>query len=100
VFDWMQVVLVISALLVDALALWTIASRISELGFTPNRVAALGENVILLVNLAWSAVLYVRFLRGRGPFTDLERWQTNYLPVYGIWAAIVVAVFPPLFGYI
>jgi len=100
VFDWMQVVLVISALLVDALALWTIASRISELGFTPNRVAALGENIILLVNLAWSAVLYVRFLRGRGPFTDLERWQTNYLPVYGIWAAFVVIAFPPLFRYI
>jgi hypothetical protein len=100
VFDWMQIVLVISALLVDALALWTIASRISELGFTPNRVAALGENIILLVNLAWSAVLYIRFLRGRGPFTDLERWQTNYLPVYGIWAAIVVTVFPPLFRYI
>ncbi|MGH7565693.1 MAG: hypothetical protein ACREK2_02575, partial [Gemmatimonadota bacterium] len=87
------------ALLVDALALWTIASRISELGFTANRVAALGENIILLVNLAWSAVLYVRFLRGRGAFTDLERWQTNYLPVYGVWAAIVVTVFPPLFGY-
>ena len=100
VFDWMQVVLVISALLVDALALWTIASRISELGFTPNRVAALGENIVLLVNLTWSAVLYVRFLRGRGPFTDLERWQTNYLPVYGIWAAFVVAAFPPLFRYI
>ncbi|CAN5895797.1 DUF4153 domain-containing protein [soil metagenome] len=100
VFDWLQVVLVISALLVDALALWSIAARISELGFTPNRVAALGENVILLVNLAWSAVLYVRFLRGRGPFTVLERWQTNYLPVYGVWAAFVVTVFPPLFGYI
>ena len=100
VFDWMQIVLVVSALLVDAMALWTIAARISELGFTPNRVAALGENVILLVNLAWSAVLYVRFLRGREPFTALERWQTNYLPVYGVWAAIVVVVFPPLFGYI
>ncbi|MGH7573101.1 MAG: permease prefix domain 1-containing protein [Gemmatimonadota bacterium] len=100
VFDAMQVVLVISALLVDARALWSIAARISELGFTPNRVAALGENVILLVNLAWSAVLYVRFLRGRGPFTELERWQTSYLPVYGVWAAMVVTVFPPLFGYI
>ena len=66
----------------------------------PNRVAALGENVILLVNLAWSAVLYVRFLRGRGSFADLERWQTNYLPVYAAWAAIVVIVFPPLFAYI
>jgi hypothetical protein len=99
-FDVVQVVLVVCALLADAVALWAIAARISEFGFTPNRVAALGENVILLVNLAWSAALYVRFLRGRGSFTDLERWQTAYLPVYAVWAAIVVIVFPPLFGYI
>ena len=75
-----------------------IAARITEFGFSPNRVAALGENVILLVNLAWSAVLYIRFLRRRGSFADLERWQTDYLPVYAAWAAIVVIVFPPVFG--
>ena len=95
-----QVVLVVSALLADAVALWAIAARISEFGFSPNRVAALGENLILLVNLAWSAVLYIRFLRGRGSFTGLERWQTEYIPVYALWAAIVVIVFPPVFGYI
>jgi len=100
VFDVVQVVLVVSALAADAVALWAIAARIGEFGFTPNRVAALGENVVLLVNLVWSAVLYLRFLRGRGAFTELERWQTNYLPVYAVWAAIVVVVFPPLFGYI
>jgi hypothetical protein len=99
-FDVVQVVLVISALLADAVALWAIAARITEFGFSPNRVAALGENVILLVNLAWSAVLYVRFLRGRGSFAGLERWQTDYLPVYAVWAAIVVIVFPLVFGYI
>jgi hypothetical protein len=99
-FDVLQVVLLVSALLVDAVALWAIAARITEFGFSPNRVAALGENVILLVNLAWSAVLYTRFLRARGPFTGLERWQTNYLPVYAAWAVMVVIVFPPLFGYI
>jgi len=99
VFDVLQVVLVVSALLADAVALWAIAARISELGFTPNRVAALGENVILLVNLAWSAVLYVRFLRGRESFARLEKWQTDYVPVYAIWAAIVVIVFPPAFGF-
>jgi hypothetical protein len=99
VFDVLQVVLLVSALLTDAVALWAIAARITELGFSPNRVAALGENVILLVNLAWSTVLYVRFLRGRGAFTDLEQWQTRYLPVYAVWAAIVVIVFPPVFGY-
>ena len=99
-FDVMQVLLLVSALLADAVALWAIAARIGEFGFSPNRVAVLGVNVILLVNLAWSAVLYIRFLRGRGSFASLERWQTDYLPVYAVWAAIVVVVFPPLFGFI
>jgi hypothetical protein len=99
-FDVLQVVLVVSALLADAVALWAIAARITEFGFTPNRVAALGENAILLVNLVWSAVLYIRFLKGSAPFTALERWQTNYLPVYAAWATIVVIAFPPVFGYI
>ena len=62
----LQLLLVASALVVDAVALAAIAARISEFGFTPNRVAALGENLILLVNLAWSAWLYARFLRHRG----------------------------------
>jgi len=99
-FDLVQIVLVISALLADSVALWAIVARIDEFGFTPNRIAALGENVILLLNLAWSAVLYIRFARGRGSFTDLERWQTDYIPVYALWAALVVIVFPPAFGYI
>ena len=85
-FDGMQVVLVVSALITD-------------LGFSANRVAALGVNAILLINLAWSAVLYVRFLRGRGSIGRVERWQTDYLPVYAAWSALVVIAFPPLFGY-
>ncbi len=98
-FDGLQLLLVVSALVVDAVALAAIAARISEFGFTPNRVAAPGENLILLVNLAWSAWLYARFLRGRGSFAVLERWQVAYLPVYSVWAAFVVAVFPLVFGY-
>lgn len=99
-FDVLQVVLVVSALLADAVALWAIAARLTEFGLSPNRVAVLGMNVILLVNLAWSAVLYIRFLRGRGSFAGLERWQTNYSPVYAVWAGIVAVVLPPVFGYI
>jgi len=99
VFDGLQVLLVVSALVVDGVALAAIAARISEFGFTPNRVAALGENLILLVNLAWSAWLYASFLRHRGSFAALERWQIAYLPVYAGWAALVVVIFPPLFGY-
>ena len=99
-FDVLQVVLVVSALLADAIALWAIGARISEFGFSPNRVAALGENVILLINLAWSAVLYIRFLLRRGSLVHLERWQTGYLPVYAAWAALVVIIFPPVFRWI
>ena len=98
-FDGLQLLLVASALVVDGVALAAIAARISEFGFTPNRVAALGENLILLVNLAWTAWLYARFVRRRGSFAALERWQIAYLPVYAVWAALVVVVFPPVFGY-
>jgi Domain of unknown function (DUF4153) len=98
-FDGLQLLLVVSALVVDGVALWAITARISEFGSTPNRVAALGENLILLVNLAWSAWLYARFLRGRSSFAVLEQWQVAYLPVYAVWASVVVVVFPPVFGY-
>jgi hypothetical protein len=98
-FDGLQLVLVICALAVDALALWAILARITEFGFTPNRVAALGENLILVVNLGWSALLYARFLSGKVGFAPLERWQTAYLPVYAVWAWVVVAIFPILFAF-
>ena len=99
IFDALQFILVVSALLVDLLALAAIVSRISEFGFTPNRVAALGENLILLANLAGTAWWYGRFLRHRGSFAALERWQIAFLPIYSLWAALVVAIFPPLFAF-
>ncbi len=98
-FDWLSAALVASALIVDAVALAGIASRISDFGFSPNKTAALGENLVILANLAWSAWLYGRFLLRKGSFRALERWQTSYLPVYAVWAAVVVVVFPPLFGF-
>ncbi|MBW3553513.1 MAG: permease prefix domain 1-containing protein [Gemmatimonadetes bacterium] len=98
-FDWLQLTLVGTALLVDVLALWAIGSRISEFGFTPNRLAALGMNVVLLVNLAGSGFLLLRFLRGGRPFTRLWEWQMSYVYVLAAWAAVVAFLFPPLFGF-
>ena len=99
IFDRLQLLLVVSALIVDAVLLAAIAGRISEFGLTPNRTAALGENLILLANLGGTAWLYARFLRRRGSFAAVERWQIAFLPLYSAWAAFVVAVFPPLFDY-
>src|SRR3712207_7733664 len=47
VSDVVQVVLVVSALLADAVALWAIAARITEFGFSPNRVAALDRKSVV-----------------------------------------------------
>jgi hypothetical protein len=98
-FDKLQLALVLSALAIDVLVLVEITGRITEYGTTPNKAAALGENVILLANLAWSAWLLSRFIRRQTPFLTLERWQTGYLPVYAGWAWIVALLLPPLFDF-
>ncbi|HZQ37004.1 MAG TPA: hypothetical protein VFD32_13825, partial [Dehalococcoidia bacterium] len=97
--DAVRLVLVLSALALDLLALAAILGRITEFGWTPNRTAGLGLNLVLLANLVWTAWLLAAFLRGRRRFAELERWQTGYLPVYAAWAVVVVAVFPPIFAF-
>jgi hypothetical protein len=97
--DRIQLVAVVSALVLDLMVLGAMIARVGDLGFTPNRTAALGLNLVLLVNLAGAAWLSARFLTGRSTLHRLERWQTTYLPVFALWAAAVVVVLPPLFGF-
>ncbi|MCP2329017.1 hypothetical protein HDA40_007524 [Hamadaea flava] len=99
-FDRLQFVLVVSALVIDVLVLLAVNTRIAEFGFSANKTAALGENVVLLANLGWSAWLLYGFLWRRAPFARLERWQTGYLVVYAAWAWFVVLAFPPLFDFV
>jgi hypothetical protein len=99
-FDRIQLLLVGCALAVDLFALLNIAGRLTEYGFSANRTAAMGLNLILLVNLTWSALMQAGFLRSQRTFEPVERWQMRYLPVYAGWAAIVVVAFPPLFGFV
>ena len=98
-FDYLNLALIVTALVVDVVALWAVVQRLSLLGFSANKAAALGENIVLLVNLSALAVLYVRFFMGKTDFARLERWQVAYLPVYSAWAAVVVVAFPPVFGF-
>jgi hypothetical protein len=100
--DWMdriQLVAVVSALVLDLMVLAAMIARIGDLGFTPNRTAVLGLNLVLLVNLSGAAFLSARFLAGRSTLHRLERWQTAYLPVFALWAGAVVVVLPPLFSF-
>lgn len=55
--------------------------------------------IVLLVNLAGTALLSVRFVTRRSTLHRLERWQTSYLPIFALSAPAVVAGLPPLFGF-
>jgi hypothetical protein len=94
-----RLVAVVSAIILDVLVLVSMFARVGELGFTANRVAALGLNIILLVNLVVAALLIGRVLVRRALPVRLEQWQTGYLPVFAAWVALVVLAMPPVFGF-
>ena len=77
--DGIQLVAVVSALVLDVMVLGAMVARIGEFGFTPNRTAALGLNLVLLVNLAGAAWLSARFLM-RTQHASPARALADHLP--------------------
>ena len=98
-FDYLNLALILAALLIDGVALSAIVFRLSAFGITPNKLAALGENLALLGNLAGLAWLYIGYFRKRFDFIKIIKFQTDYLYVYLIWIAIVAFVFPVVFWF-
>ncbi len=99
IFDYLNLALIIVALIIDGVALSAILFRLSSFGITPNKVAALGENIVLLVNLGGLALLYVFYFAKKIAFSILEKWQTFYLYIYVVWMAVVAFVFPIIFNF-
>ncbi|MNR22154.1 hypothetical protein D3C85_1390940 [compost metagenome] len=95
--DYINFALILLALIIDSVALSAIVFRLSSYGITPNRVAVLGVNILIWANLIWIMLSYMRFLRNRTGPSAIQDAVTKYLPIYGIWAAIVTLTFPYLF---
>lgn len=98
-FDGAAAVLAAAGLLTSVLTLVAVIGRIADFGWSPNRTAIAGINLIFLVNLAGSVWLYVALWRRRRQFDDLVRWQTAHFGIYATWAAFVVVASPPVFGF-
>ena len=98
-YDYLNFALIVMALIIDGIALSAIAFRLSAYGISPNKLAALGENIVMMVNLLGLAILYIRNFAGKIEFNWLEKWQTSYLGVYAIWMAVVAFIFPLVFGF-
>ena len=99
IWDILTLALIVSAVIVDTIALSGIIFRLSSSGFSPNKTAALGENLILLVNLILLTIGYIRYIVGKGTFQHIVVMQMRFLTVFAIWAAFVVVAFPLIFGF-
>jgi drug/metabolite transporter superfamily protein YnfA len=96
--DYLNVALIILALIIDSVALSAIVFRLSSYGITPNRLAVLGVNILIWANLIWIMFSYMRFLQNKSGISTIQDAVTKYLPVYGLWAAFVTFTFPIIFN--
>jgi hypothetical protein len=87
-------------IVVNAIALLAILYRISSWGFTPNRLAVLGANVLFFVHLVLIAVQLTRQFRSKEvSFSSIEKTISVFLPLYAGWALFVAVVVPLIFRF-
>jgi hypothetical protein len=91
--------LAVLAFIDNAVALSAISFRLVEFGFTPNRLAVLGSNALILVNLFGVCRQLFRWVRDQADLQDVEASMTRFLPIYAIWAALVSFIFPFVFSF-
>ncbi len=89
----------IVTILVNGIALSAIIFRISEWGFTPNRTAVLGSNILILINLILVTKNLFKSISNKTELAEVGKSIAWYLPVYCLWTIIVTFVFPFLFGF-
>jgi hypothetical protein len=97
ILDWINFALIGLALVIDTIALSAIVFRLTSYGITPNRIVVLGVNILIFVNLIWIIVSYFSYLRNKKTIEVVQNAVTKYIPIYGVWAAIVTFIFPFIF---
>lgn len=91
-------VLSVVTVIVDLVALSAIFYRLREYGLSPNRLAVLVSNILVLINLVLITADLFRINFKKKDFRALELTVAKYLPVYLIWIIIVVFIFALIFG--
>jgi hypothetical protein len=92
-------VLSVLAIIVNGIALGSILYRINDFGFTPNRLAVLGGDILILINLLLVSFNLFKVVNGRVEVEKVESSMALFLPLYFFWTAFVTFVFPVLFQF-
>lgn len=91
--------LAIVTIIVNGIALSAIMFRISEWGFTPNRLSILGGNILILINLLIVAFKLFKTIKGKAAIEEVEKSIAKFLPFYIAWTIIVTFLFPFIFQF-
>jgi len=86
-------------IIVNIIALSAIIFRISEWGFTPNRLAVLGVNILMLIHLLMVSFRLYRAARKKENIAQVAIIIVSYLPIYFFWTIFVVFLFPMIFNF-
>jgi len=97
--SWVLLSLSFVTIVVNGVAISAILYRITEWGITPNRMAVLGANLLVLLNLILVTYQLYRVAAKRTEISAVGRVIGMFLPVYAIWTIIVTFLFPFLFGF-
>ncbi|MEP7323616.1 MAG: hypothetical protein ABI761_16950 [Saprospiraceae bacterium] len=89
----------IVTILVNGYALSAIVFRISSWGITPNRLAVLGANILMLTNLLLVTYKLFNTIRDKNEMDSVEKSIATFLPVYILWSILVTFVFPVVFSF-
>ncbi len=99
-YEFMVLLLLsVVTILVNGIALSAIVLRISEWGFTPNRTAVLGANILVLTNLLLVTGKLVKVLTRDADPIEVGKSISSFLPIYWGWTAVVTFLFPLVFGF-
>ncbi|MDD2245890.1 MAG: hypothetical protein PHI70_04340 [Proteiniphilum sp.] len=97
--EWILFTLSILTLAVDLVALSAIIYRVGEFGFTPNRTAVLGSNLLIFLHLMLITIDLFKVVRKGKKMKIVEYTIAKYLPLYAIWTFLVTFLFPVIFGW-
>jgi hypothetical protein len=89
----------IVTIILNGIVLSAILFRISEWGITPNRLAVLGGNILILINLLIVTYRLFKTIRDKDEIENVEKGIASFLPIYSLWTMIVTFIFPVLFGF-
>ncbi len=91
-------ILSIITVIIDLIALSAIFYRLGTYGITPNRLAVLGSNILILGNLVLIIIDLYKVNFKNTLINEVELTISKYLPAYIIWIIFVIFGFPLIFG--